>query len=102
MLVKPWPYANRPMTLDTLRDMYDSSSFRVSERRYPPGAEFDGRTRDVTWFVLEGACRLKACQELTIRAGDVAEIGAGDFTLLVLGDVELHLVQVWDLRPHMN
>jgi mannose-6-phosphate isomerase-like protein (cupin superfamily) len=102
MRVVSWPYIDRPMTAETISAMYDVKSFRIGERRYPPGTALDGRTRAATWFVLKGACRVKFDEEFALRTGDVVEVATGDFSLAVLGNDELHLVQVWDLRPHMN
>ena len=102
MRVTSWPEAISPMTASAIRGKYDAATFRVAEHRYPAGTSFPGRTRAATWFVLAGACKVTSGEEVVVTAGQVVEIEAGDFALTVVGDCELHLVQVWDLRPFMN
>ena len=90
---------DRPLTLAVLRAAYPAPSFRVSEYRYPPGAAISGRARAATWFVLAGACTIHHGTEvIAVEAGQVAEVGAGAYTLTVLGGAELRVVIVWDLR----
>lgn len=101
MLRKPWPCADKPMSFESLRSMFDASRYRVAEYCYPPGASFSGRTQAVAWFVLSGSCRLSVDEEILLQEGDVAEIGPANFSLVV-GGSELRLVQVWDLGPHMD
>jgi mannose-6-phosphate isomerase-like protein (cupin superfamily) len=104
MRVTNWPEASGPMNAAAVKHKYnDSTTFRVAEHRYPAGTSFAGRTRAATWFVLEGACNvMSGVVEVVVSAGQVLEIEAGDYSLTVVGDRELHLVQVWDLRPFMN
>ncbi|WP_437598649.1 hypothetical protein WMF28_38430 [Sorangium sp. So ce590] len=102
MRVENWPYTNEPMTPAFIRQTYGAASFRIAEHKYPPGTTFPGRTRAAKWFVLAGACTVRRDEEVTVKAGQVAEIDAGDYTMTVVGDTELHLMEVWDLRPFMN
>jgi mannose-6-phosphate isomerase-like protein (cupin superfamily) len=103
MKVTSWPEASGTMTLAAIRRRYDDlTAFRVAEHRYPAGTSFAGRTRAARWFVLAGECNVTGGEEVVVVAGQVLEIEAGDFSLRVVGDRDLHLVQVWDLRPFMN
>ncbi len=103
-----WSHRERPMSLEAIREMYDSLRYRVSEYRYPAGPSFDTRTRAATWFVSSGACRLPpelagaGVAPTTLTAGDVAEVEAGTYFVEVLGDAELWAIMVWDLAPYMN
>lgn len=91
------------MTVESIGQRYDPAAFRVAEHRYPPGASFSAHTRAATWFVLAGSCKVTRDEDvLILAAGQIAEIDAGDYTMAVEGRSELHLVQVWDLRPFQN
>jgi mannose-6-phosphate isomerase-like protein (cupin superfamily) len=90
------------LTLSAVKALYDAASFRISERKYPPGAAFPGRTRRCTWYVLRGTCILTVNDAKELSAGDVVDIDAGNYALRVTGMEELRLVMVWDLRPYMN
>lgn len=100
--MQSWPYTNNAMTVESIRQKYDPAAFRIAEHRYPCGTSFLARTRAVVWFVLAGSCKVTRDKDLLTTAGQVAEIEAGDLTMTVVGDSELHLVQVWDLRPFQN
>ena len=100
MLVRSWPHADRRMSIEVLRGMYDVRRYRVAEYFYPAGTAFVGRTRAVTWYILSGVCRARAHEEVLLREGDVAEIDATEYSLFVHSD--LKFVAVWDLAPHMN
>jgi hypothetical protein len=102
MRVTNWPETGSPMTVASIRQKYDEATFRIAEHRYAPGTSFPGRTRAATWFVLAGSCRVTSGEDVLVVAGQVVEMDAGDYTMAVAGDSELHLVQVWDLRPFMN
>jgi hypothetical protein len=102
MRVGGWPWVNSPMTVESIIQKHDPSAFRVADHRYPPGASFSAITRAVTWYVLAGSCKLTRDGDIFITAGQVAELDAGTYTVTILGDFELHVVHVWDLRPFQN
>jgi hypothetical protein len=91
-----------PMTAASITQKCDEATFRIAEHTYAPGMTFPGRTRAATWFVLTGSCRLTFREDVLVTAGQVVEMDAVDYTMKVAGDSELHLIQVWDLRPFMN
>jgi mannose-6-phosphate isomerase-like protein (cupin superfamily) len=97
-----WPETSSPMTVASIRQKYDPATFRIAEHRYAPSTSFPGRTRAATWFVLAGSCRVTSGEDVLVTAGQVVEMDAGEYTMTVTGDSELHLVQVWDLRPFMD
>jgi quercetin dioxygenase-like cupin family protein len=98
--VRKWDARHGVLTFDLLKALHEGS-FHVARREFPPGARFPGRTRASAWYVLQGSCRLNIGGESLLSTGDVADVPAGNYTLEV-GDEGVVLVQVWDLRPHMD
>ncbi|MEZ4375943.1 MAG: CPCC family cysteine-rich protein [Polyangiaceae bacterium] len=71
---------------------------RISPHRYPHGTAFSGRQRAGTCYVLEGACEFKfGGESVLLHAEQFAALPGGDYTFRVVGDSELHLVNVWEL-----
>ena len=53
-------------------------------------------------YVLRGACRYDFGESVTIQAGEVAELPAGDYEFEVLGADDVELVMVWELPPEVR
>lgn len=92
-----WNSNDGDLTLVTVRSLYDAVHFRVTESAYPPGAAFPGRTKQCTWYVLQGACILTTNGERQLSAGDVVDLDEGNYEVCVVGDDGLRLVRVWQL-----
>jgi hypothetical protein len=99
--MRKWDMNQGLLSLNTLQALHDNGSFHVLRREYPPGAKFPGRTRASTWYILQGNCVLNIGGRSPLNNGDVAEVPARNYDLSV-GDDGVVIVQVWDLRPHMN
>jgi hypothetical protein len=102
MKIRRWDVADGDLTLEAVKRLYDAKSARVSERSYPPGAAFPGRSKQGTVYVAAGSCVLTSGGEHALCAGDVVDLEAGDYALRVTGTDGCRLVFAWDLRPHMN
>jgi mannose-6-phosphate isomerase-like protein (cupin superfamily) len=86
------------MSEDAIRARWDNGRCRISRYDYCLGAHFRGQMRESVWYVLAGRCRFTSSgQSIELAAGDIAELGAGDYTLEVTED--LRVVKVWELPP---
>jgi hypothetical protein len=99
-----WDSANvEPLTEAAVRAKYPSEMYRVSVFRYPPQTKLGGGgMRAGTCHVLSGAGRYVFESEVVVRAGDVAELPEGRYSLEVIGDDELVEVLCWELPPEFR
>lgn len=100
--VRHWDeQAHGPIGPDAIRRLHvPPQNFRVSEYRYPAGANFPGGTHAGLLYVLRGRCRYTSAGDaVELGPGDIAERPEGRFELEVLGADELVVVKVWELPP---
>src|SRR4051812_8565302 len=90
-----------PTSLAEVWRRFDSSRYRIAERRYPPTTRFSWLTRAVTWVVLGGSCRIERDRSILLSRGDVVNVDGGEYSVQV-EDGELWIVQIWDLAPFQN
>ena len=93
-----WSEISRaPLTFEAIRQLHAPvSHFRVSASRYEPGVAFPGASRAGRLYVLSGACSKKVGEwEAGLQAGTFVDFPAGNFEFKVLGEQEVHLVNVW-------
>ena len=91
--------SSQPLTEARVRELYVPAwKYRVSAYRYPAGERVPGSMRACTCYVLAGACRYTSkAGEVDLRAGDVARLPEGGFTLEAGPDEELHIIKAWEL-----
>jgi hypothetical protein len=99
--VRRWNQAEGVLTFEALKALHEEGSFHLSRQEYPGGARFSGKARASTWYVLQGSCRLRVEGDYLLAVGDIADVPRANYTLEV-GNEGVVVVQVWDLRPHMN
>ena len=103
IVVQRWSdISDQPLTEAAIRARHPRPRYRVSARRYPPGARFAGSSRAGTSYVVSGAVRFDVGAEVTLRAGELAELPEGRFELEVLGEQPLVLVQCWELPGDLD
>lgn len=89
---------NGPLSEDSVRALYQPPGhYRVSRRRFPSGTQFPGTMRAGRCYVMKGQCRYKFSGVLDLRAGEVADLPAGDFDFQVLGPEDAEIIMVWEL-----
>lgn len=105
VIVRRWNSTNsEPLTEAAVRSRFPADKYRVSTQRYPTYARFDGVTRKATCHVIAGMGRYNFSSDIStiLRAGDVAELPAGMYSLEVLGDEPLVVVTCWELPFDFN
>jgi hypothetical protein len=85
-----------------VRARFPSEKYRVSVYRYRSKTRFGGVMRRGSCHVLAGACRYVFATDVTIQAGEVAELPGGDYSFEVLGEDELVIVLCWELPFEFN
>jgi quercetin dioxygenase-like cupin family protein len=100
--VERWDFArNGLMTLDKIREPFiPADRFRVSSYEYPSGAEFAGASTEGVCYVLQGQITYrfeKFSFEISLSAGEFANLPAGSHLVLVGKEQAVSLVKVWEL-----
>jgi hypothetical protein len=98
IVVRQWNDAlNGALSEEAVRLRCPAELYRVAVHRYPGLARIAGVRRQGTSYVLRGTCRYVLDAELILRPGDIAELPGGEYSLEVLGDNELLIVECWKL-----
>lgn len=89
-----------PLSEGAVRALYQGDAHRVSVMRYPAGASFTGATRRALCYVLAGSARCSAGAEMVVMAaGDIGEIGEGEYSMEVVGNEDLVVALCWEIPP---
>ena len=94
--------ANGPLSLDTLKTLYQPSErYRISANSYPAGTEIKGgSSREGYCYVLSGQITFvwpDHSESVAIRAGEYAFLPEGKHDVQVSKEAPVELIRVWDL-----
>jgi len=96
--VRTWSeISNEALTEAAIHARYPRPQYRVGVQRRPPGVRIAGSSRVCTSHVVLGVARFVFASgvEVTLRAGEFAELPAGSYHLETLGDQPVVLAQCW-------
>jgi hypothetical protein len=86
-------------TEETIRLLHGAPGCaRVSLYKYAPGADSNGTSKPLKFYVLAGSCTFRAPE-------DILDFAGGNFSLKADSDLGVRLVLAWDFpeqfrRPH--
>jgi hypothetical protein len=98
--VREWAeISDEPLDQSAISKLYAGRGpHRVSTSWYPAGSAFRGTTRSGTVYVFEGRCRYDLDgSSIELRAGQFADLPAGEYGFEALGSEPVLLVRVWKL-----
>jgi len=88
---------DQALTEGAVRSRCPSPKYRLGVYHYPPHTKVSGSARAGSCYILRGAVRFMFDHEITLRAGEVADLPDGAFSLEVVGDDRLEYIQCWEL-----
>jgi quercetin dioxygenase-like cupin family protein len=100
--VDRWDFERHgPPGLEAIRLRHlPAEEYRVSPSHYPAGTTFSGAARAGRWYVLAGLCAIEVgSSSWELRAGDIADIPAGEYHFRASDSDGAELVRVWELPP---
>ncbi len=88
-----------PITVESVRVLHQPPErFRVSLDSHPAATTFTGTARAGRRYVLAGTCSYRVDELLwELRAGDIADLPAGEFTFRGRDGGPVQVVSVWEL-----
>jgi len=100
--VKSWDVEKLgEMTLGKIREKFTPAGhFRISKYEYPAGTEFTGAAREGECYVLQGQVMYRFEKfgfEISLSAGEFANLPSGTYRLSVGTNEAVSLVMVWEL-----
>ncbi|WP_254625562.1 hypothetical protein [Myxococcus sp. CA051A] len=98
--VRRWSeLSSKPLSEESVRALHlPARKYRVSVKRYSPGADVGGEMRAGTCYVLAGHCQIEfGTQVAQLAAGDVAEFPADSFRVVVSREAGCVVVFAWEL-----
>ncbi len=101
--VQSWStITDKTLSEAAVRARFPPEKYRVSVYVYPPQTRLSGVMRRATCHVIAGMCRYTFESEALVRAGDVAELPEGRYSLEVVGDGDVVIVMCWELPFEFN